>query len=131
MKTISFGFACRIPASICKTNWCTAPFTSWASTRSWALRRRKWAALTRTRFRSAASRDHYINFANLPDQGEVRIYTATTGELVKTIRIDPGHADPLPWNATNDGGQALGADVYTYQIKAGGNTKTGKLVIVR
>jgi hypothetical protein len=78
-----------------------------------------------------ASRDHVINFVNLPDEGQIRIYTAATGELVKTITIDAGHPDPLPWDATNDSGQALGADVYTYQIKAGGNTKTGKLVIVR
>ncbi len=149
-----------------------------------------------------AAREQNINFANLPDEGEIRIYTAATGELVKTITIDAGHPDlfhgrmagidcdyfvfvaafrpqirkvdvssrrankhqlceftgrrrnsnlyplrpeqlvktitidaghpdPLPWNATNDSGQALGSDVYTYQIKAGGNTKTGKLVIVR
>jgi hypothetical protein len=77
-----------------------------------------------------ASRDGDIKFVNLPDFGEIKIYTSA-GELVKEISFEPGHADPIIWNVRNQDGEKVGADVYLYQIKSGGNTKNGKIVIVR
>jgi flagellar hook assembly protein FlgD len=77
-----------------------------------------------------ASKDSTIKFINLPDQGEIRIYTVN-GELVKTIRFDAGHDDPLAWDVKNDAGEKVGSDVYLYRIISGSNKKSGKLVIVR
>jgi hypothetical protein len=77
-----------------------------------------------------ASRDSTIKFINLPDTGEIRIY-AVTGELVKEIRFDPGHVDPLEWDVRNADGEPVGSDVYLVLIKSGGNEKKGKIVIVR
>ncbi len=77
-----------------------------------------------------ASKDREIKFVNLPDAGEIKIYTVA-GELVKEIRFDATRSDPLAWDVKNESGEKLGADVYLYQVKSGGNQKTGKLVIVR
>ncbi len=73
------------------------------------------------------SKDNFVNFVNLPDSGEIKIYTVA-GELVKEIQFGPGHQDPLPWDVK---GENIGADVYLYHITSGGNKKTGKLVIVK
>jgi hypothetical protein len=71
-----------------------------------------------------------IQFTNLPDSGEIKIYTVA-GELVKEIQFGPGRPDPLMWDVRNNAGQAVGADVYVYHITSGGNKKTGKIVIVK
>jgi hypothetical protein len=78
-----------------------------------------------------ASKDQTIKFVNLPDEGTVKIYTSVTGEMIKEIHFVPGHPDPIEWNVTNASGEPLGSDVYLYEIKSGGNRKTGKIVIVR
>ncbi len=77
-----------------------------------------------------ASQHTEIKFANLPDAGEIKIYTVS-GELVKEIQFAPGRPDPIRWDVKNGSGEAVGADVYIYHITSGGNKKTGKLVIVR
>jgi hypothetical protein len=77
-----------------------------------------------------ASRDRKIYFTNLPDFGTLRIYSAT-GEMLKEIMLNPANPTPLGWDVTNASGQALGADVYIYEISSGGNKKTGKIVVVR
>lgn len=71
-----------------------------------------------------------ITFTNLPDTGQIKIYTVA-GELVKEIQFSPADSGVKNWNVRNDSGQEVGADVYMYRITSGSNKKMGKIVIVR
>jgi hypothetical protein len=75
-------------------------------------------------------KDTDIKFKNLPDYGNIKIYTVT-GELVRDIQFNTGRTDPLSWDVTNAGGEKLGADVYLYIVESAGNKKKGKIVVVR
>ncbi|MBV9079550.1 MAG: T9SS type A sorting domain-containing protein, partial [Elusimicrobia bacterium] len=77
-----------------------------------------------------AAKDDTIKFTNLPDDGEIRIFTLR-GELVKQIPLPEGHAAIIEWDVKNRNGEKVGADVYFYQIRSGKNAKNGKIVIVR
>ncbi|MBN1822690.1 MAG: T9SS type A sorting domain-containing protein [Endomicrobiales bacterium] len=68
-------------------------------------------------------------FRNLPDNGEILIYTIT-GNLVKTIQIQ-GTIDTEIWNGKNDNDQYVASGVYFWIVKSHSGTKTGKLIVIR
>jgi hypothetical protein len=71
-----------------------------------------------------------IQFINVPNPCTIRIYTIR-GDLVKTIRHQDGSGIAL-WNQQTDYGQFVGSGVYVYHIETpNGQTKMGKLGIVR
>lgn len=71
-----------------------------------------------------------IQFINVPDPCTIRIYTIR-GDLVKTINHQDGTGIAL-WNQQTDYGQFVSSGVYVYHIEGpNGQTKTGKLGIVR
>ena len=70
-----------------------------------------------------------ITFTNLTRFARIRIYTIS-GELVRTLdKFDAG--DSVDWNVRNSRGSAVDSGVYLYLIKNGGQTKKGKLMIIR
>jgi hypothetical protein len=70
----------------------------------------------------------YITFRNLPPSAHLRILTVT-GDLVKEFRNVPG--PDLPWDVTNDRGEALASGVYLYYIEADGANAAGKFMVIR
>lgn len=68
-----------------------------------------------------------ITFTNLPIQGKLRIYTIT-GELVRELAVTP---PSMKWDLKNKDGQLAASGVYLWEITAGKNRKTGKLVVIK
>jgi hypothetical protein len=68
-----------------------------------------------------------INFINLPSEGTLKIYTVS-GELVQSFAI--GGQQNQRWLGTNSRGQKVASGVYLWEIQAGSNQNTGKLMIV-
>lgn len=69
-----------------------------------------------------------IRFANVPADGEIRIYT-TVGNLVRTIEY---HATTtVTWDGKNADGEYLASGIYLWVVKSSDFTKTGKLIILR
>ncbi|MDO8805774.1 MAG: T9SS type A sorting domain-containing protein [Elusimicrobiota bacterium] len=68
-----------------------------------------------------------ITFTSLPAYGRVKIYTIS-GALVRELDIA---APTLPWDVKNTDGQIVSSGVYLWEITAGKNRKTGKLVIIK
>lgn len=72
-----------------------------------------------------------ITFTNLPSQGTVAIYTPS-GQLVRELSIPAGLFPPsMRWDVRTSGGQDVVSGVYLWRVKAGKNSKLGKLVVVR
>ena len=72
--------------------------------------------------------DTVITFTGLTSSAEVRIYTIS-GRLVRELyKSDFG--SKLAWDARNSAGQQVASGVYIYVIKGGGQTATGKLMII-
>ncbi|MBI4669237.1 MAG: hypothetical protein HY747_08630 [Elusimicrobia bacterium] len=69
-----------------------------------------------------------ITFANLPNEGEIRIYDIAAG-LVKKIPLT-GQAQ-IPWNGSNDDGFPAASGVYVWHLNGAAGSKTGKLMIIR
>lgn len=70
-----------------------------------------------------------ITFANLPSEGEIRIFTKK-GELVKKAAFNSG-APAYNWDVKNENGDEVVSGVYVWRIKSGSNSKKGKLIIIR
>lgn len=68
-----------------------------------------------------------ITFTNLPVQGKIRIYTVT-GEMVRELLVTP---PSMKWDLKNSSGQTVGSGVYLWEVTAGKNRKTGKLVVIK
>lgn len=68
-----------------------------------------------------------ITFTQLPSYGKIRIY-ALTGELVREMDISP---PSQKWDLKNSGGEIVASGVYIWKISSGGNTRTGKLIVVK
>ena len=68
-----------------------------------------------------------ITFTQIPSYGEIKIYTIT-GELVRELDIIP---PSMKWDLKNSGGQTVASGVYIWKISSGGNTKTGKLMVIK
>jgi hypothetical protein len=70
-----------------------------------------------------------ITFKDLPGPGSIKILTINGEEL---IRLDIAPGELLKhWNVLNSSGKHLATGVYIYLIDAGGQTTTGKLVVIR
>ncbi|OQY29961.1 MAG: hypothetical protein B6244_01500 [Candidatus Cloacimonetes bacterium 4572_55] len=70
----------------------------------------------------------------LPRAGQttLKIYNIT-GQLVKTLvdrKEDAGYKS-VPWNGLNDGDQPTSSGIYFYQLKADGETATGKMILMK
>ena len=70
-----------------------------------------------------------ITFTNLPAQSAIKIFTLS-GDLAKTINETSGTGQYI-WDVKNEAGENLTSGLYFYVIKGSGETKTGKLVIIR
>lgn len=70
-----------------------------------------------------------IRFTNLPTEGAIRIFTLK-GELVRSLSIPPGTAT-LRWDVRADNGAEAASGVYWWMVEAGGNRKSGKLMVIR
>lgn len=68
-----------------------------------------------------------ITFTNLPASGHLKIYTVS-GELVRDMAVS---APTLKWDVKNSAGQVVASGVYIWEVTAGGNRKTGKLVVIK
>lgn len=71
-----------------------------------------------------------ITFANIPQRGDIEIYTLD-GRLVKKLTIPPGLVLPkLKWDVRTSGGGRAASGVYLWRVVSGSNSKTGKLMII-
>ena len=71
-----------------------------------------------------------ITFANLPQHGDIEIYTLD-GLLVKKLAIPENSLTPtLKWDVKNSAGEKVRSDVYIWRIVSGPNMKAGKLMII-
>jgi len=68
-----------------------------------------------------------ITFTSLPAYGRVRIYSIS-GAQVRDFGIA---APTLKWDLKNADGQLVASGVYLWEITAGKNRKTGKLVVIK
>jgi len=72
-----------------------------------------------------------ITFANIPQEGEIEIFTVD-GLLVRKIQIPYGLAESvINWDTKNSSGEKVASGVYIWRLTSNGNSKTGKLVIIR
>ena len=69
-----------------------------------------------------------IYFTNLPENGEVQIYTLAGNIIFRKNNMSPF----LIWNARNKSGKKIGSGLYLYVIKNSSNKKvaSGKLIII-
>lgn len=79
-------------------------------------------------FRPAAGHTT-ITFANLPATCTIKVFTLT-GQLVRTILENDGDRQST-WDVTNETGESLVSGLYLYVVKSDGNTRVGKLVIIK
>ena len=74
-----------------------------------------------------------IRFTSPPIAGKIKIYTIS-GALVRDIDIaaTPLTAEGyLKWDVKNSDGQPVASGVYLWEVTAGKNRKTGKLVVIK
>jgi hypothetical protein len=76
--------------------------------------------------------DRRIQFINLPDNCEIKIYTLS-GDLIYSILhsdVSRGYED---WNLTSSVGQAIASGIYIYTVedKKNGNVQVDKFVIIK
>ena len=69
-----------------------------------------------------------ITFTGLTRQARVRVYTVS-GELVRTLEKNDG-GETLDWDVRNSRGQNVASGVYVFTVKSGGETATGKLMVI-
>ena len=76
--------------------------------------------------------DRRIQFINLPDQCEIKIYTIA-GDLVNTL----AHDNPIngfeDWNLTSAGGQTIASGIYLFSVRdsRNGKVQVGRFVVVK
>lgn len=71
-----------------------------------------------------------ITFANVPQTGDIEIYTID-GRLVRKLPIPGGLVIPkLKWDVRTAGGERAASGVYIWRVVSGGNSKTGKLMVI-
>ena len=68
-----------------------------------------------------------ITFSNLPVSGTIKIYTIS-GSLVRELPITPPQ---VKWDVKNSAGEVVASGVYIWEVTAGGDRKTGKLVVIK
>ncbi len=76
--------------------------------------------------------DRRIQFVNLPEQCEIKIYTLA-GDLVNTIRHENPSRGYEDWNLTSSVGQAISSGIYLFTVEdmKNGQVQVGKFVIIK
>ena len=69
-----------------------------------------------------------ITFMDLPNTGEILIYT-TTGKFVEKIAFS--NTTTQKWFGTDQNGDKVASGVYLWLVKGADTTKTGKLIVIR
>lgn len=69
-----------------------------------------------------------ITFIDLPNTGEISIYT-TTGKFVDKIAFS--NTTTQKWLGTDQNGNKVASGVYLWLVKGADTTKTGKLIVIR
>lgn len=71
-----------------------------------------------------------ITFDNVPQVGNIEIYTLD-GRLVRKIAIpETFGAAKVAWDVKTAGGQRAASGVYIWRVVSGSNVKTGKLMVI-
>lgn len=71
-----------------------------------------------------------ITFANVPQQGNIEIYTLDGG-LVRKLAIPANLIIPkVKWDVKNSSGEKVASGVYIWRVVSGSNVKTGKLMVI-
>jgi hypothetical protein len=72
-----------------------------------------------------------ITFANIPQTGDIEIYTID-GRVVRKIEIPLDLVvSKIKWDVKNSSGEKVVSGVYIWRVVSGGDSKTGKLIIIR
>lgn len=79
-------------------------------------------------YKPSAGHGSVVTFTGLTSRASVRIYTIS-GELVRALEKN-GLGEKLDWDVKNSRGQRVASGVYLYTIKSGGETVTGKLMVI-
>jgi len=76
--------------------------------------------------------DRRIQFINLPNPCEIKIYTLA-GDMIETLQHDNPERGFADWNLTSDVGQTVASGIYLFSVedKKNGNTQVGKFVIIK
>ncbi|MCK5453683.1 MAG: hypothetical protein KAJ16_04940, partial [Calditrichia bacterium] len=76
--------------------------------------------------------DRRIQFINLPNKCEIKIYTLS-GDLVDTINHDNPDRGFEDWNLTSSIGQAISSGIYLFTVEdlSMGKVQIGKFVIIK
>ncbi|MBI3586584.1 MAG: hypothetical protein HY088_05600 [Ignavibacteriales bacterium] len=76
--------------------------------------------------------DRRIQFINLPERCEIRIYTLA-GDLVNTIRHENSIKGFEDWNLTSSVGQAIASGIYLFTVEDlnNGTAQVGKFVVIK
>lgn len=71
-----------------------------------------------------------ITFTNVPQAGEIEIYTLD-GRLVRKLPIPAGLTIPkITWDVRTAGGNKAASGVYIWRVESGANSKSGKLMVI-
>ena len=73
--------------------------------------------------------DTVITFTGLTPAASVKIFTLS-GRLVRALEKS-GTGATLAWDVKNSGGEDVASGVYLYIVKGAGQTRTGKLMVIR
>jgi len=68
-----------------------------------------------------------LTFCNLPAGAELTVYDLTGARVYRADGLEGTHR----WGAVNDAGRALASGVYLYVVSAGGESRSGKLTVIR
>lgn len=72
-----------------------------------------------------------ITFTNLPSYGTMRIYTLG-GDKVRSLDVASAQLNSqVSWDVRNSDGEQVASGVYIWEIVAGKNRKTGKLIVIK
>jgi hypothetical protein len=76
--------------------------------------------------------DRRIQFTNLPEHCEIKIYTIA-GDLVNTLPHDDASHGYADWNLTSSVGQAVASGIYLFTVedRTNGKVQIGKFVIIK
>ena len=76
--------------------------------------------------------DRRLQFINLPERCEIRIYTLS-GTLVETLQHSSSTRGYESWNLTSSVGQAVASGIYLYAVEnlATGNIQLGKFTVIK
>jgi hypothetical protein len=76
--------------------------------------------------------DRRIQFINLPERCEIRIYTLA-GDLVNTLHHDDPNRGFEDWNLTSSVGQAISSGIYLFSVEdlKNGEVQVGKFVVIK